>query len=151
MKQVSAFLHILFIILPLLVLTQCNEGSKQNTMNVDELMVNTLSLTGETVIVEGLCTHVCSKSGMKLFLQGNDSSITLRAESDATLGKFDPNAEGMMVRVIGILEEDPADIAATLHEHGAVLNDSTESANCEEEESAVPTYHIAATSYQILN
>lgn len=151
MKQVSAFLHIFFLTLPLLVFTQCNEGSKQKTMNVDELMVNTLSLTGETVIVEGLCTHVCSKSGMKLFLQGNDSSITLRAESDATLGKFDPNAEGKMVRVIGILEKDPTDIAATLHEHGTVLNDSTESANCEEEESAAPTYHIAATSYQILN
>lgn len=151
MKQVSAFLHIFFLILPLLVFTQCNEGSKQNTMNVDELMVNTLSLTGETVIVEGLCTHVCSKSGMKLFLQGNDSSITLRAESDATLGKFDPLAVGKMVRVIGILEEDPTEITATLHEHGAALNDSTVSGHCEEEDSAVPTYHIAATSYQILN
>ncbi len=151
MKQVYAFLHIFFIIISLLVFTQCNEGSKQKSMNVDELMVNTLSLTGEKVIVEGLCTHVCSKSGMKLFLKGNDSSATLRAESDATLGKFDPLAEGKMVRVIGILEEDPTEITATLHEHGAALNDSTESGHCEEEDSAVPTYHIAATSYQILN
>jgi hypothetical protein len=151
MKQMSAFLRIFFIIVTLLVFMQCNEGSIQKSMKVDELMVNTLSLTGETVIVEGLCTHVCSRSGMKLFLQGNDSTFTLRAESDATLGKFDPLAVGKMVRVIGILEEDPTAVATTLHEHGTALNDSTESGHCEEEESAVPTYHIAATSYQILD
>jgi len=62
--------------------------SGNRPMNVDELLMNAESLAGETVIVEGLCTHVCDKSGMKLFLQGTDKTQTLRAESDATLGQI---------------------------------------------------------------
>jgi len=80
-------------------------------MNVDELLMNAASLTGETVVVEGLCTHVCAKSGMKLFLQGSDQAHTLRAESDATLGKFDPNSADKQVRLRGKLVEDRIDEA----------------------------------------
>ncbi len=150
MKQVAAFLQIFMLILSLPVLIQCGGNNNQKPINVDELLANTETLTGETVIVEGHCTHVCSKSGMKLFLQGSDENLSIRAESDATLGKFDPEAVGKKVRVIGLLVEEPAVVSPTHHEHMGELTDSTESAHCEEEDAATPRYHIAATSYQIV-
>jgi len=150
MKQVAAFLHIFIFILPILIFIQCNGSSNQKPLNVDELLVNTKTLAGETVIVEGICTHVCSKSGMKLFLQGNDETLSIRVESDATLGKFNPEATGEKVRVRGRLVEEPTGEPATHHDHEAELTDSTETVHCEEEGAAAPSYHIAATSYQIL-
>jgi len=113
-------------------------------MNVDELLMNAESLAGETVIVEGLCTHVCDKSGMKLFLQGTDKTKTLRAESDATLGKFDPASVNRNVRVRGkLVEELSSDNSLASHE------EKVES--CETEQTGKKLYYIAATSYQIID
>jgi len=113
-------------------------------MNVDELLMNAESLAGETVIVEGHCTHVCAKSGMKLFLQGTDKKQTLRAESDATLGKFDPASVEKNVRVRGkLVEEQISDNSPVSH--------GEEGEGCETEQAAEKIYYIAATSYQIID
>src|SRR5690606_17920961 len=94
------------------MLTNCSGNPKNNVWNVDELLTNAGSLVDETVIVEGLCTHVCSKSGMKLFLQSTDASKTIRAESGATLGKFDPASVDKKVRVRGKLMEQATENSA---------------------------------------
>lgn len=61
---------------------------------------------------------------MKLFLQGSDAAHTVRAESDATLGKFDPENVGKRVRVRGKLVEERLD-EAYLQDLEKQLNDST--------------------------
>ncbi len=113
------------------------------------MMTNSESLAGETVIVEGLCTHVCSKSGMKLFLQDSNKSITLRAESDATLGKFDTTCVGKQVRVHGILVKETID-ETLQHDHPSETEENSGVEHCETEDTAAPSFHIAAISYQIL-
>ncbi|MDD3967454.1 MAG: hypothetical protein PHQ24_02025 [Proteiniphilum sp.] len=149
MKRRVSFFYFLMLATAILFLSHCTD-SKNSPMRVDEVLVNAESLTGKTVMVEGLCTHVCGKSGMKLFLQGSEETLTLRAESDATLGKFDPEAEGKRLRVRGVVMKDSITEGTDHHDHGVSAADSTGTVHCEEEEAAVPRYHLAAISYQIL-
>ncbi len=124
MNRTRFFFHLMALSATLLLFADCTGTNRNKPMNVDELLMNAASLTGETVIVEGLCTHVCAKSGMKLFLQGSDPAHTLRAESDATLGKFDPNSADRQVRLRGILVEDRID-EAYLQEWEQQIREST--------------------------
>lgn len=144
-KKISS--SILFMLTATLLLSVGCTGKKTSEpFNVDELLTNATSLVGKTVMVEGLCTHVCSKSGMKLFLQGSMETKTLRAESDATLGKFDPTSVDKKVRVRGtLLEEENGENRHASHIHGE------EGEICETEKNAEKTYYLAADSYQIID
>lgn len=142
MNRTRFFPQLLVLSVTLLLFADC--AGNRRPMNVDELMMNAEALAGETVIVEGLCTHVCTKSGMKLFLQGTDKTQTLRAESDATLGKFDPASVEKNVRVRGkLVEEQISDNSPVSH--------GEEGEGCETEQAAEKIYYIAATSYQIID
>ncbi|WP_294067003.1 hypothetical protein [Proteiniphilum sp. UBA1028] len=144
MKRHTIILHFLACSAMLLLFVNCTGGNNSNPMSVDELMTNAETLVDKTVIVEGLCTHVCSKSGMKLFLQGADETKIVRAESGATLGKFDPASTDKKVRIRGkLVEEQPTENNPVAHgEDGEA---------CETEEAAHKSYHIAAESYQIID
>lgn len=80
-------------------------------MSVDDVLTNAESLIDQSVTVEGVATHVCSKSGMKLFLRGENEDQTLRVESSGTIGKFAPEAVDHNVRVEGKLVEERIDEA----------------------------------------
>lgn len=92
------------VVFSLLVLSGCSGNSK--TLTVDNVLSNPEEFVGQPITVEGVATHVCSKSGMKLFLQGNTKEQTLRAESSSTLGKFDEACVDNKVVVKGTLVED---------------------------------------------
>lgn len=124
MNMNRLFSNLFTLTVTLLLFTHCTGNSNTKPVSVDHLLTNAASLIGETVIVDGLCTHVCAKSGMKLFLQGSDAAQTLRAESDATLGKFDPENIGKQVRVRGKLVEVRID-EAYLQELEKQISDST--------------------------
>lgn len=124
MNRTRLFFHLLVLSVTLLLFADCTGNNENKPMNVDELLMNAEALAGETVIVEGRCTHICAKSGMKLFLQGKDKEHTLRAESDAMLGKFDPNSANRQVRVRGKLVEDRID-EAYLQEWEQQIREST--------------------------
>ena len=124
MNRNRLFLNLFVVSVTLLLFANCTGSRNSKPVSVDHLLTNAGSLIGETVIVDGLCTHVCAKSGMKLFLQGSDAAHTLRAESDATLGKFDPENVGKRVRVRGKLVEERLD-EAYLQDLEKQLNDST--------------------------
>lgn len=143
----NIFFTIFFILATTVLLSAgCTGNSKSEPLNVDELLTSATSLVGKTVIVEGLCTHVCSKSGMKLFLQGSDETQTVRAESGAALGKFDPASVDKKVRVRGtLLEEETSESSPATHTHGE------EGEICETEQMAAKTYYLAAESYQIID
>lgn len=115
-------------------------GNKTNVTEVSEIILNAESMVGENVIVEGLCTHVCEKSGMKLFLKDEVSEQTIRSESSATLGKFDPDCVDKYVRVRGTIVKDEQLTDSTQLHHTEV---------CEGEESLF-LFHIAAEQYQII-
>ncbi len=109
MKRNTSFLFILAI--AFISFTACTGKSNNSPMKVNDLLANAESLVGEKVIVEGLATHVCSKSGMKLFLQGNAEDQSIRVESNSIIGKFDPEAVDHNVRVVGKLVEERIDEA----------------------------------------
>lgn len=105
MKQKTSF-TIFAVVFSLLVFSGCTGSSQKGTLTVDNLLSNPGEYVGQPVTVEGLATHVCAKSGMKLFLQGSADTQTVRAESNSTLGKFDEACVGNKVVVKGTLEEE---------------------------------------------
>ena len=115
-------------------------GGKSNVTEISEIVISGESMIDEKVIVEGLCTHVCEKSGMKLFLKDEKSDFTIRAESSATLGKFDPDCVDKYVRVVGTIAADEQIVNSTNTHH-------TE--ECESENSQI-IFHIEAEHYQII-
>lgn len=131
----------LFPLLAIFLISTINcTGNKKGVIDISEIVLNAESLAGENVIVEGLCTHVCEKSGMKLFLKDDGSEQTIRFESNSTLGKFNPDCVGKHVRVRGIVVKDKPMTDVTQLHH-------TDS--CEIENSQF-LFHIAAEHYQII-
>jgi hypothetical protein len=147
MKKNISFSIIFLLTSTLLLTISCTNKNKSEPLNVDELLTNASSLVGETVVVEGLCIHVCSKSGMKLFLQDSDETKSIRTESNSTLGKFDPESVDKKVRIRGILMEE--EIEAETHDHLDHIH-GEEGEACETEKNAVMSYYIAAETYQII-
>lgn len=108
MKTKTIFLWVT-LTLTACIFSNCSQQTEKKELTVDETLAKADSLIGKTLTVEGVCTHVCSKSGMKLFLQGNSDDSYLRVESNATIGKFDKGAVDKKVRVVGTLTEERID------------------------------------------
>ena len=60
-------------------------------LEIDELLAAADSLAGQTVTIEGVCTHTCKHGARKIFLMGSDDTQTIRVES-GELGSFDRSA-----------------------------------------------------------
>ncbi len=79
-------------------------------MQVDDLLAGAEQLVGDTVTVEGVCTHICKHAGRKIFLMGSDDTQTIRVES-GKLGSFKQECVNSIVTVTGILCEERIDEA----------------------------------------
>ncbi len=96
-------------------------GSKTSTeaqpeevsaMSVDEVLANADSLVGDTVTIEGVCSHLCSHGAMKAFVAGTADSIMLRCEANPHIGQAFPlEMTRHAVQVKGILVEERVDSA----------------------------------------
>ena len=91
-----------------------NEGNEQEAqaakvMTVDEMLAGAEKLVDDTVTVEGLCTHLCSHSGRKMFLMGSDESQMLRVESVELGEPFKQECVEHNVTVRGIVREERID------------------------------------------
>lgn len=84
----------------------------QNTtsMEIDAVLAGAEELTDQTIVLEGICTHICKHGGTKIFLMGSDDTKTLRIEA-AKLGSFDQKCVNSIVKVNGILREERVDEA----------------------------------------
>lgn len=79
-------------------------------LEIDELLAAADSLAGQTVTIEGVCTHTCKHGARKIFLMGSDDTQTIRVES-GELGSFDPQCVNRVVRVTGRVDEERIDEA----------------------------------------
>ena len=79
-------------------------------LEIDELLVQAEKFIGKNVKVQGLCTHVCSHGGTKLFLMGSDDSKTIRVQA-GKIGSFDVKCKNSMLTIEGELKEDRIDEA----------------------------------------
>lgn len=84
----------------------------QNTtsMEIDAVLAGAEELTDQTIVLEGICTHICKHGGTKIFMMGSDDTKTLRIEA-AKLGSFDQDCVNSIVKVNGILREERVDEA----------------------------------------
>ncbi len=105
MKQRTSFTTFA-VVFSFLVFSGCTGSSEKGTLTVDNLLSNPGEYVGQPVTVEGLATHVCAKSGMKLFLQGSSDTQSIRAESNSTLGKFNEACVDNKVVVKGTFVEE---------------------------------------------
>lgn len=81
-------------------------------LQVDDVLNNADQLVGQTITIEGICTHTCKHGGKKMFLMGSDESKSLRVDADAQIGSFPAEVVNNMVDVTGILMEERIDEAA---------------------------------------
>jgi len=115
MKRIFVLMSVVVIALALLSCNgKKNEGNEQEAqaakvMTVDEMLAGAEKLVDDTVTVEGLCTHLCSHSGRKMFLMGSDESQMLRVESVELGEPFKQECVEHNVTVRGIVREERID------------------------------------------
>lgn len=73
------------------------------SMKIDEVMTDGEQYVGKVITVEGLCTHICSHGGRKMFLRGKKG--LLRVQSSKETGAFSADVVNEPVRVTGTLCE----------------------------------------------
>ena len=127
---------LLLTFISLMAFVNCT-GNKNNakddlaltSQSVDEVLLTAEQEEGNMLAVEGLCTHICSHGGRKIFLMGEDDTKTIRIESTDALGAFKPECVNAIVNVKGVLKEERIDeaylmkweaelAAGTAEEHG---------------------------------
>lgn len=86
------------------------EAVAATAMEIDALLADAEKLAGTEVEIEGICTHICSHGGRKIFLMGSDDTKTIRIEA-GELGAFDQKCVNSIVKVKGILNEERIDEA----------------------------------------
>lgn len=80
-------------------------------MGVDEALYGAEKNIGKTITVEGVCSHICSHGGKKIFLSGKKPNSSLRVEADKKIGAFPNETVGKKVQVSGIVVEERIDEA----------------------------------------
>ena len=85
-------------------------AAASDVLEIDDLLLAADSLVGQTVTIEGICTHTCKHGARKIFLMGSDDTQTIRVES-GELGSFDPQCVNRIVRVTGRVDEERIDEA----------------------------------------
>ena len=118
MKKVNL---LLIALASVMAFSSCNSNKKTETENetetiqtivkVDELLANAEQEIDNVVLLEGVCTHICSHGGKKLFLMGDDDSKTIRVEASDDIGAFKPESVNSIVKVKGTLKEERIDEA----------------------------------------
>ena len=85
--------------------------AQDTVMEVDSVLKNGDKLVGQTVVLEGVCTHICQHGGGKIFLMGSDDTQTIRIDASEQVGSFSPEAVNSLVRVQGTVHEERIDEA----------------------------------------
>ncbi len=116
------------------------QADSNAAMEIDSLLAKAETLAGQTVTVEGVCTHTCKHGATKIFLMGSDDTQTIRVEA-GELGSFDTKCVNNMVRVTGKLMEQRIDEAYLQQwearlKNSAVQQHGETAAGCDSEKKA---------------
>lgn len=117
-------------------------------ISVDDLLANPDSLVGQTITIEGVCSHLCKHGGRKAFLVGAGENATpFRCEATEEMGgSFPQETIKKNLRVTGVLVEDRIDeeYVKSMEEQNAAAekvakkegNDANQEESCETETKA---------------
>ena len=133
----------------LMALTACQKPAEQAQVvySIDEVYQQADSLLGDTIVFQGVCSHLCKHGGRKAFLMGSDESRILRVEG-AKMGNFAPECINNLVRVRGILHAVEVVPEENATDDG--LKHGTDDNGCETEKKAIRKYFAEAVSYEII-
>ncbi len=84
-------------------------SSSPKVMNVTDLMASAEQYVGQSVVVEGVCNHVCSHGGLKMFIKDEGSKDIFRVQSSDATGAFDKSLAKSAVLVKGVVSESRVD------------------------------------------
>lgn len=115
MKKTSIFT---FLALFCLVLVSCGGASKSasseeepaGAISVDQLLADAENLVGDTLEIEGVCSHLCRHGGRKAFVVGSADSVLIRCEAFPLMGEpFPKSTIHQPIRVKGVVCEERID------------------------------------------
>lgn len=122
----------------MLMLVACNKETAEKApetvkVTLAELNTGLYEYTGGNVEVEGLCDHVCSHSGKKMFIAGDNPDDKLQIFAAEGISGFPKEIEGSKIRVIGPLELEKIDLAtvAEMEAEIAAAEQGTAEHSCE--------------------
>lgn len=120
MKKSLLFASLLTLVL---TLASCGGNSQKNdgestdisVISVDEVLADPDAIVGDTIVIEGVCSHLCRHGGRKAFVAGSADSLMLRCEAYPLMGQpFPKSTVHHPIQVTGILREQRIDEAAVV-------------------------------------
>lgn len=84
----------------------------EESLTVDDVLDNADKYLGDTIVIEGECSHLCKHGGRKAFLASAKADRLLRAEAAGSFGAFAKETIHKVLKVKGVLVEDRIDEAA---------------------------------------
>lgn len=77
------------------------------TISVDSVLVNPDALVGDTITIEGVCSHLCKHGGTKAFILGTNENTMLRCNATEEMGgRFPAECIHKALTVTGVLCEE---------------------------------------------
>ena len=130
--------------------------AQDTVMEVDSVLKNGNKLVGQTVVLEGVCTHICQHGGGKIFLMGSDDTQTIRIDASEQVGSFSPEAVNSLVRVQGTVQEERIDEAFLNQWESQIKSQVTErhgeeGAGCESDQKARGEAPVGSIEERIAN
>ncbi len=120
---------------------ESDNAEQANVLQVDDVLEQAESLVGDTITLEGVCTHTCKHGARKIFLMGSDDTKTIRIEA-GDFGAFKPECVNHIVTVKGIVAEERIDEAylqaweAQVATAGGEEHGESKTAGCDTEKKA---------------
>lgn len=120
MKKSLLFASLLTLVL---TLASCGGNSQKNdvestdisVISVDEVLADPYAIVGDTIVIEGVCSHLCRHGGRKAFVAGSADSLMLRCEAYPLMGQpFPKSTVHHPIQVTGILREQRIDEATVV-------------------------------------
>lgn len=86
------------------------EDEISDALTLDEIFETPEKYVGDTITIEGICSHLCAHGGRKAFIQGNADNIQIRCEAFPLMGEpFAQNTIHHPLKVTGIFVEERID------------------------------------------
>jgi ribosomal protein S8E len=83
--------------------SQSDQSGKAEKVEFASLVANPDNYVGKNIIVEGKVVHVCTESGKKLFIVGENPDIRLYVAAGENMPKFPMDLLGSEVSVEGVI------------------------------------------------
>lgn len=87
-----------------------NETAENQAVNVDQVLADADNMIGDTIVIEGVCSHLCAHGAMKAFVKGSADNIMIRCEAMPLMGEpFAKAAIRRPIQVKGVVKEERID------------------------------------------